>query len=714
MKRLLYALPFVYYSVRAQENTQTGNDDDYEVINVGEDNDPFRSAGDYYEEYVSENTDSGTGFEEAPVDNDIDDDDEIAAMCDDQLADIEFASVKDEEDAFVACALDAGWKGDEDQSVTYDCDDVAEDPQCSMRSAEAFNANPDPWFNNQFPQGHNDPMEIALLNEVFDILAANRTDTDVDNYRSTKEKKECTTRRRRQCHEEEANEMIDAAALRRGRRNRRKNKQKKKTVPKKPVVHSNDKVAMFHGGISAFTQGIVSFTSRTADNCDQGWHADAKTCANTCRVKWIAGNPMDNYDDNEQHFYRQNPEYARCEACLMWSKLPGKWKLVSVQKSLYKLKAGAPAFCDPNTSESCKLKEHTFAACMGTSVCANECWTKKANPNACRACKDRFCMPESKVNEGVPWFKKEFPKFFKLCQEFDKCYSKYPPQLFNEAKSSNRKMLLAGINCWGTPMDPELRITKEDFYTTLDYCGSVTRGWSLPYPDYITNHGKCIDGSCTKGEKYYSQTRCNDYKCSKVCLNGAGFSEDCLKCKYKLKNPRTDRCKRDKTYRDCNIASIAYNCYEDCEIFAKQRNLRGDPAFEQKTYEEYMEKCAQDRCHTYFPKTCGQCIDKCEDQGERKYETALGTNHFRKNFEGWGCLNLCKAKNIINLARQDKNEYDPEKMTAHIAATMSGGTDSHNAQATIVNNNKRKKRTRKPRRRGKRDTIRQRLQKQFK
>jgi len=167
-----------------------------------------------------------------------------------------------------------------------------------------------------------------------------------------------------------------------------------------------------------------------------------------------------------------------------------------------------------------------------------------------------------------------------------------------------------------------------------------------------------------------------------------------LKCRYGLQHPINSNCKKGSANRECNEAKTAYKCYQDCEQFAEQRNLRGKPEHDREKYVEFMEKCKNPKCDAYFPKNCGICIDSCAAQGEREYQTALGTNHFRKNYEGWGCLELCKCKNVINLAKTDVVPVDvPQPLAIQEAVgVVSGNT------ATMVTNKRKKQRKKKQRR----------------
>ena len=315
-----------------------------------------------------------------------------------------------------------------------------------------------------------------------------------------------------------------------------------------------------------------------------------------------------------------------------------------------------------------------------------------ANNDKCDDCKEKFCGPKTPGS-----------KFYSLCNNFDKCYNKYPPYKYS-SKTSDFQYKLNGQKCWGKPFTQEYQIKKEDHMTTEQFCKSCLDGKSMSYPKYQEKIKKCLEPSCDQIDKDYDVRQCEEMTCSKACLNGAGYSRDCLICKYGIEDPRPDTnlqeaCEKTEDPQNCLEALSAFVCYSNCDNFAKFRNLRGKEGFDHNKYYNYMQKCKQSECDQYFPKKCGICIDQCAAQGEREYTSALGTNSFRKNYEGWGCLDLCKCKNMINLAKTDSVKVEaPEALEVQAAVGIVSGN-----VATMISNKRKKqkkrKRTRRPSRR---------------
>jgi len=255
---------------------------------------------------------------------------------------------------------------------------------------------------------------------------------------------------------------------------------------------------------------------------------------------------------------------------------------------------------------------------------------------------------------------------------------KYHPSTYAKMTPKSR---LHGQSCWGEPFNPEYIIVKEDTMSTQEFCR--VKPMAQSYPKYINLWNKCLAGACVEEHKDYNQKTCDDAICLKVCTNGAEFSDGCMKCKYKIKEEDLGDVKACKKDNNCAKAMIYNNCYSDCKEFTRLRNIRGQPGYDHESYLDKIEKCKSKMCKAYFPKACDKGIDKCAAEGERTYTSALGSNSFRENYEGWGVLELCKTKNTIALAEKDKI-YLSSNEGMSISAAL-GDTSSHNTQAMLVN-----------------------------
>jgi len=665
MKLRQVAPLFTYYSLALAQS----NDADYEEFDTNDlvFDDGFRSAeglgadpasDDYYSvEYLT----SG---------DDVEDEDNLPEVAPDSAAAklfeemyLQFEDGELTEDEFIDALMEMGFETEEEPEENMYDDEL-------MRTTGQEIVNP---FNSEFTKPNTDDMAVALIIELFGEAGGNETDsfrssTGADGHIYSLQEVEA-----------QHNKASMRAALRRAVKKRKKKKKNKKTKPQSPAtVHKNKKVSLTKGGLSAFLEGIVSYVVKAPDNCDYGWHHKSKTCANTCRMKWIAGNPHQNYANKEEHFYRMNKDYAKCEACLLVSKLAGNSKPAVIQKSLMHLKKGAPTYCDVNDedpviAQACQDKENIFAACMGTAVCADDCWSPIATDQKCNACINKYCSMKDS-------------NFWGICNFADQCKKKFPANKYNKLKTP--KSRLAGQSCWGEPMTPEFVINKEDTMSTADFC--KTKPMAQSYPKYIKLWNQCLAGACVEEHPDYNQKMCDDAICLKVCTNGAEFSDGCMKCKYGLKDEdlgkgavSVKRCGKDK---NCQKAMINNNCYKDCQEFTRLRNIRGQEGYSHESYLDHIEKCKSKACKAYFPKACDKGIDKCAAEGDRTYTSALGANSFRDNYEGWGVLELCKTKNTIALAEKDKVFLSTNEGMA-IAAAL-GDTSSHNTQAMLVQQSK--------------------------
>lgn len=656
MKLRQVAPLFTYYSLAVAVASQN---DDYEEFDTNDlqFEDAFRSAeggddGDYHVEYLT----SGDDVHNEENLPEVDPDSDAAKMFEELYQQFEDEELT--EDEFVDLLMEMGFETmAEPEENMYD-DEL-------MRSTGEEIVNP---FNSEFRKPNTDDMAVALMIEFFGESGGNETDSFRSSTRSDGHVYSLEE------IEGKHNKASMKAALRRAVKKRKKKKKKKKTKPQSPAtVHKNKKVSLTKGGLSAFLEGIVSYTVKAPDNCDHGWHHKSKTCANTCRMKWIAGNPAQNYDNKEEHFYRMNKDYAKCEACLLLSKLAKNSKSAAIQKSLMHLKKGAPTYCDPNDEDpalakECQDKENVFSACMGTAVCANDCWSPEASTGKCDACINKYCTMKDS-------------NFWGICNFAEQCMKKFPPSKYAKLSPKSRLM---GQSCWGEPFNPEYIIEKEDTMSTNDFC--KVKPLAQSYPKYIKLWNKCLAGACVKEHKDYNQKTCDSAICVKVCTNGAEFSDGCMKCKYGIAEEDLGNVKACGKDKNCAKAMIYNNCYRDCHEFTRLRNIRGQAGYNHQSYLDHIEKCKSKMCKSYFPKACDKGIDKCAAEGERTYTSALGANSFRDNYEGWGVLELCKTKNTIALAEKDKVFLSSNEGMA-IAAAL-GDTSNHNTQAMLVNQSK--------------------------
>lgn len=437
-------------------------------------------------------------------------------------------------------------------------------------------------------------------------------------------------------------------------------KRKKKKVKEIHEVHQvkNDIIDLSLGGASAFRGGMIPFDMQSPNNCKRGWHADDKICGNTCRVKWLAGNPVKNFALDEEKFYLENRQFSKCEACVIWAGFLDKVrnKPGYFQKTLSFLKAGAPKFCDVENEPDCKKKEHEFAACMGMDVCAEDCWSDNASKTRCLQCKHKYCTDDDDDKHEIK------NQFYNICNGFERCYKKFNPMRYPKASNGIKK---AGQNCWGKPLGiAKFSEDVSEFLSDADVCKKVQAAKAMPYPEWMKFWSKCKKMKCDDStHDFYDPADCQAHRCQRRCLNGYGVSTGCIECKYGATwNGRATDCKHD---RYCQSAVYLQMCHQDCAKFAKYRAIDIHHA----NFTLYLNHCLNPNC-AQIAGFCAQCITAAEKQGQRVYTSALGENSFRDNYVGWGCLKLCETKNIYNIANRDYANTPADVRAAQWSANM--------------------------------------------
>lgn len=416
--------------------------------------------------------------------------------------------------------------------------------------------------------------------------------------------------------------------------NKKKKKNNKgKLVDPPPVfVVDRAKFSMKNGAISAFENALV-VDRGGARGCDRGWQANHKICANSCRVAWLEGNPRKLFKKDAAAFYKENAVHTKCEACAMWSGLVKPKSPSFYQKSISNLKKGAPVYCKAGQGD-CDEREQSFAACNGLSVCADDCWSPAANSKSCLNCKRKWCVDQT---PGLEYRQ----QFYTVCNDFMACWKKFHPSKY--AKSGSKTQLM-GQNCWGKPWNQsEISTNPMDRMSQKDICNKARFQTNSAYPQWHGFFKNCTKAVCSStNEKYFNEKSCSDLKCIKKCLNSADMSEECLFCKHKIDN--LDDCKSWACKKD----AFPVKCFNSCQEYQKLR-MNGvstsDPA-----YVAAREVCKSEGCNRLAVKGCKDCLAKAEAKGNRRYDSMIGSNMWRENFDGWGCPNYCKTKTISDMS----------------------------------------------------------------
>lgn len=413
---------------------------------------------------------------------------------------------------------------------------------------------------------------------------------------------------------------------------KKKNKKGQMVEPAPIFTVDRSKFSMKYGAISAFENALV-VDRGGARGCDRGWAANHKICANSCRVAWLEGNPRKTFKSNAAAFYKTNFVHTKCEACVMWSGLVKPKSPSFYQKSISNLKKGAPLYCKAGEGD-CDEREASFGACNGLSVCADDCWSPAANSKTCLKCKQKWC-----VDKTPGWEARQ--QFYTVCNDFMKCWTKYHPSKY--AKSSVKSKIM-GQNCWGKPWtQPEISTNPMDRMSQTEICNKARFATQTSYPIWLGYYKHCTKAVCSStNEKYFNEKSCGDLKCLKTCMNSADMSEECLFCKHKIDS--LEQC----TSWACKRDAFPVKCLSGCNDYQKLR-LKGvstsDP-----DYVTARNTCKEEGCNRLVVKGCKECLSKAEAKGNRKYDSMIGSNSWKENFDGWGCGNYCKTKTISDMS----------------------------------------------------------------
>lgn len=422
------------------------------------------------------------------------------------------------------------------------------------------------------------------------------------------------------------------------------------------------------GAISAFENALI-VDRQGVRNCDRGWAADHKTCANSCRVAWLQANPRATYKKDPAEFYKKNFGYAKCEACALWSGLVKPKSPGFFQKALSHLKRGAPTFCRRGQTD-CDEREREFAACHGTAVCADDCWASGANKFKCMGCYNSYCKSKGFGLEVRS-------KFYSLCLNFAQCYRRFPAHKYARA---NLKYKLMGQGCWGKPFNSKLEVSSNpmDRMKQETICAKTANTIAMPYPDWMALYTNCTAAICSNSNvDFFNQQKCDSLRCTKTCLNGAQMSKECLQCRYGVDSG--SQC----TTNACKKFSFPVDCYNSCRQYEDLR-LKGITA-DDPEYARLKDECKSEQCYRYQTSMCKACLKRCEDKGKRIYNSMIGTNLWKQNFDGWGCAYHCTAKNIGALSEfrgvEMHGSPEIEKFTNAFDAISLGAMDWNHMSA---------------------------------
>lgn len=774
MRTLAYAAPFIYFSVKGQDVSSA---DDWEVIPPYDDSLPTfndtRSVGneDFFYDYVDD--------EDLPDQNRIArqqikisemDDNVIANLtmhCEGELGPIEnfYVSGYTAEVTERIYQFKLGFCIEDIYNEFYDIEEPEEDDDEDEDDYRTLDQDPTSDNYGQ-PTDEEDTeakinaelsdalkmLEILELQEtpikyddddpelrlvdgttpgVVDILKVAQDDEHFRKSRRRKNKKPTAASKTQEVVK--TTNTVAAANKSKGKKKKRRRKPSntpKGSVSNKPASNKgnagitpvvqiapvkSDLVSGYYGACSVFEEGEIDPRVGSVENCGHGWQDNNKQCANTCRVKFIEGDPYTNYQPGlETKFYQQNKQWTRCEACLLWARYPPKNSKDTLQRNMLDMKKGAPVYCDlTKSAKKCKPIDDVFRACMGSEICANHCWSPESNSEDCNKCYLKFC-----VNEKRPWWS----KYFKLCHNYPKCKVQYNPDRYKEASG---QQILMGQACWGEPETKEYRKNKEDFMSNDAYCKAIEcrpsnaegnycpNQYSMPYPKWIQYFKKCeahvcsVDGKRGKG---YDKNKCEAARCAKVCLESGDISEHCKKCRYPKTNCKSNQCLRAKDIR------ATLDVREACLNFAHMKTKKSSPKeFDIMKYQEWSEKCNNEQVYSFTTKECNNYPTLAGKVGEREFTSSLGVNIFRENYEGWGAPLICKIKYII-LACQGDAKWIKERVEQKMKNNQLAAA-APNKLSNVVCGKKcqweRKKNNKKRGRRSAKYTIRQIVQEKF-
>merc|ERR1711981_116399 len=454
------------------------------------------------------------------------------------------------------------------------------------------------------------------------------------------------------------------------RRKKKKNNKLPKGSPKK----------YRKGAIDGFKRNEHwSRTNKISENCDQGWSRDHQKCANSCRVNFIKNGGKAHGLKQPVKLYNKSPNYARCEACAMWSGLikSHSW----LQKSLGNLRGGAPIFCKIGVDEGCEEKENIFAACNGMSVCAAQCWSETGNLADCTACKDKYCE------------KPEWGDHFVLCRMFKKCQDLHPTETFTT--TDERGKYKGQQECWGTAFGakPVEMKDKHELMTDAQICKKAQSGQGA-YPQWKQHFDQCASRICNLDHKDSAPAKCEKLHCKKACLENNQISVECLacdKCKacplkslfrtgqfdrkvnsgkphpstilantYDKANPyvrnalvamtpQRQSMLRKGSCKVCDQMQAQLDCRTACDKYEELR-LSGLVGQNTPEYKIMYDICKSKKCFSYTSKACSRCIKRSEKHSKLTFMNMLGNSLWRANFDGFGCQLDCRAKTISTYA----------------------------------------------------------------
>lgn len=125
------------------------------------------------------------------------------------------------------------------------------------------------------------------------------------------------------------------------------------------------------------------------------------------------------------------------------------------------------------------------------------------------------------------------------------------------------------------------------------------------------------------------------------------------------------------------------DCYNSCRQYEDLR-LKGITA-DDPEYARLKDECKSEQCYRYQTSMCKACLKRCEDKGKRIYNSMIGTNLWKQNFDGWGCAYHCTAKNIGALSEfrgvEMHGSPEIEKFTNAFDAISLGAMDWNHMSA---------------------------------